>query len=73
MATGRRRDRSELRGAPTGFTDFFFVLRAYGVPVAITEWMMLAKVAPLSQTRSLRTSPAEGLAAVGFGPRTVGE
>jgi uncharacterized protein len=25
------------------FTNFFFVLRAYGVPVTITEWMMLMR------------------------------
>ena len=25
------------------FTSFFFLLRAYGVPVTITEWMMLMR------------------------------
>jgi uncharacterized protein with von Willebrand factor type A (vWA) domain len=25
------------------FTDFFFLLRAYGVPVTVTEWMMLMR------------------------------
>ena len=29
------------------FTDFFFLLRAYGVPVTVTEWLALMRALSL--------------------------
>ena len=52
-AARRTRASAALRaGEDAMFTDFFFLLRAYGVPVTVTEWLTLMRALAAGARRS---------------------